>query len=58
MVIFSKCADCKHFIYDKNKRDVYNARCKAFPDGIPSKVFFDPKSVPCTDEISFEPEEE
>lgn len=58
MVVLSKCAECKHFIYNKEKREVGIPRCKAFPDGIPMEVFKSLESVPCTDTISFEPEED
>lgn len=58
MIVLSKCAECKHLFYNKNERDITGVpKCKAFPDGIPFEVFKSHEDVPCTEEISFEPEE-
>ena len=57
MIVLSKCAECKH-LSNKGKGYVSGGlKCKAFPDGIPFEVFKSHENVPCTEEISFEPEE-
>lgn len=58
MIVLSKCAECKNFIYDKDKRNTGVPKCRAFPNGIPLEVFKSNEDVQCTEEISFEPEEE
>ena len=35
-IVNSQCANCKHY----NIGDAYKHSCKAFPEGIPEKVFF------------------
>ncbi len=57
MIVLSKCVECKNYIYDKTKRNTGMPKCKAFPEGIPFEVFKSHENVPCTKEISFEPEE-
>ena len=37
MVRFSQCVDCKHYLGKKENSKHY---CKAFPEGIPSDVFW------------------
>ncbi|MFP5521922.1 hypothetical protein, partial [Peptococcus simiae] len=59
----SKCAECKPWhpndIKDGDKSEPVMT-CDAFPDGegIPMEIFKATKSVPCSDHISFEPEDE
>lgn len=37
MVRFSQCVECKHYLGEKENGTDY---CKAFPEGIPSDVFW------------------
>lgn len=36
MVVFSQCLDCKHYFFDIKEKHC----CKAFPDGIDDKIFW------------------
>ena len=57
MIVLSKCVECKHLLYNEVKDNLDPFKCKAFPDGIPFDVYKSHENVPCTEEISFEPEE-
>lgn len=57
MIVLSKCVECKHLLYNEVKDNLDPFKCKAFPDGIPFDVYKSHEDVPCTKEISFEPEE-
>ena len=55
-VIFTNCAECKHFTADK-KTDAYFYACNAFPDGIPAEHMFrknQDKKQMCNNDIKFE----
>lgn len=56
MVVLSDCIECEHFCDDGNP---YTCCCKAFPDGIPRKWYFEgrPREVKqCNNGIGFKPE--
>ncbi len=58
-VFFSKCAECANLIEQTREEVIeHGLRCKAFPDCVPSSVFFAAEDVPCTDEYSFEQKED
>ena len=56
MVVLSDCTECEHFCDDGNP---HTCCCKAFPDGIPRKWYFEgrPREVKqCNNGIGFKPE--
>ena len=44
---------CDNFIEDENEQVM---QCKAFPDGIPSEVMWEPEEKECNNGIKFEEE--
>ena len=44
------CMLCNNFIENENKQVM---RCKAFPDGIPSEVMWEPEENECNNGIKF-----
>ena len=55
MIVFFKCWECKNaYPCAVDERQ----RCKAYPDGVPLEIMRSPKGMLCSEDFSFEPEEE
>ena len=59
-VVIPLCTSCGHFNYKNIEKNKTHYWCKAFPEGIPREVMFNPTSTKedeCNNGVHYEPEE-